>query len=178
MKPDQAVYDEVDSSRPREIPSSNLGGGIFFSALSERLIFIKKNRNIIIERIKLYCEEIGYQYVGWKEKGYRKPDGRYESALLINCGNGHDDTSMRTFQIKRKLKCKTCLNELRTKISQLSIDELKSHANKLGGICLEDRNRGHSIKLSWECKNGHKWMDNPWQIIGNNKWCDDCDSDD
>ena len=38
MKPDQAVYDEVDSSRPREIPSSNLGGGI--ELLVQKYVFI------------------------------------------------------------------------------------------------------------------------------------------
>ena len=129
-------------------------------------------RDKIIEKMKVYCGQIGYKYVGWKT-AYR-PDGRFEPLFIMNCGKGHEDTTTRSYLIKNKPKCKTCNNELKTKISELSIAELKAHAKKHGGKCSADRNRGYSIKLPWKCKNGHEWLDTPWQIVANNKWCEDC----
>ena len=133
-----------------------------------------KNRYKIIDKLKDYCDEMGYHYIGCDKKGYKNPDGRYELKLFINCGKGHDDFSIRSFQIKRKIKCKDCTRELMTKISEMTIDDLNRYVKKYDGKCLAGRSRGHSIKLVWKCKNGHEWLDTPWQIIANEKWCENC----
>lgn len=127
----------------------------------------------IINNFKAYCTTIGYEYVGTDT--YIKPDGRAERLYVMHCGkNNHRNTSLRSFKIKKNVKCRKCGDELKSKISKMTIDDLNKYVKKYKGKCLADKSRGHSIKLPWRCKNGHEWPDTPWQIVANNKWCEDC----
>ncbi len=59
-----------------------------------------------------------------------------------------------------------------------NLEELKNHAEKLGGKCLSEKYMNSTYKLLFMCKEGHKWRATPLEIMGkkNNlgRWCPKC----
>ncbi len=55
----------------------------------------------------------------------------------------------------------------------LSIDEMRSIAEKRKGKCHSDIYVNYSTKLSWECAMGHRWKSAP-SNIKKGKWCPYC----
>lgn len=57
--------------------------------------------------------------------------------------------------------------------SRLSIDEMQALALKRGGILVSKKYRGNSVKLKWQCKQGHTWWAQP-NNVKSRSWCPEC----
>jgi len=61
---------------------------------------------------------------------------------------------------------------------KLTIKEMRQIAKSKGGKCLSNKYINHTIKLKWQCKEGHIWKANPMSIKGSKgrkgSWCAHC----
>lgn len=55
---------------------------------------------------------------------------------------------------------------------KIKLIEMQHLAKSQGGMCLSDTYVNNNTKLEWQCKDGHKWMSRPRNIIDN--WCPRC----
>lgn len=57
---------------------------------------------------------------------------------------------------------------------EMVFQKIQEIAKVHGGKCLSTEYIHHSIKLLFECKNGHQWMASPNHIKSHNSWCPHC----
>lgn len=99
--------------------------------------------------------------------------GGHYFKLEFQCKNGHRwKTNPAT--IKRGRWCPTCarLNSKGRK-PKYSLDDMITLAKNKGGKCITREFRSVSVKMEWECKNGHRWFAFPYSII-KGTWCKHC----
>lgn len=103
-----------------------------------------------------------------------------------------DDTSLVTWQCKHghvfkasphkilagERWCGVCDAKERKQAQQESSDEIFKEVCKIarqkGGKCLSKEFKGLSVKLKWECKQGHKWKAIPANMLYRDTWCPRC----
>jgi len=61
-----------------------------------------------------------------------------------------------------------------TRLTQLTIEDMRSIAKMKGGKCLSSIYKNNKTKLEWECDKGHKWWATPSNIRNHGKWCSKC----
>lgn len=87
--------------------------------------------------------------------------------LLWRCEKGHEWQSSAA-NIKSGKWCPRCAKN-RIPI----IEDMRVLAKERGGECLSSAYKGKYVKLTWKCKDGHKWLTTP-AIIKSGSWCPKC----
>jgi len=59
---------------------------------------------------------------------------------------------------------------MRNKKRKYTIEDMRRWAKERNGKCLSEKYLGLTIKLSWQCANGHQWLAKPKSIRRGN-WC-------
>ena len=57
---------------------------------------------------------------------------------------------------------------------KIGLPRLQAHAASLGGRCLAKSYKNSSIKLLWECREGHRWQANANNVMNAKTWCPTC----
>jgi hypothetical protein len=69
--------------------------------------------------------------------------------------------------------CRKCAIVAHAQQRRMPLDEICELARSRGGKCLTEEYTSGSMKLEWECANGHRWSTRLFKIkIG--QWCPDC----
>ncbi len=92
--------------------------------------------------------------------------------LLWECSKGHQWKAAPN-AIKYKHWCKKCKDKQKGINSRLDIEVFRNIAKENGGKLLSDEYFGNSVKLLWECSEGHQWETKPESIRGGS-WCGIC----
>lgn len=104
-----------------------------------------------------------------KSKGGKCLSGKYVSTktkLLWECKEGHRwETTPHI--IKHGSWCPVC-----AKKAEYTLEDMLIYAKSKGGKCLSTKYLDGDTKLSWECKEGHKWQCTPKYI--KHIWCPFC----
>nr|MBC8200362.1 hypothetical protein [Candidatus Desulfaltia bathyphila] len=99
--------------------------------------------------------------------------GGHYFKLEFQCKDGHRwKTNPAT--IKGGGWCPTCarLNSKGRK-PKYNLDDMIALAKNKGGKCITREFHSVSVKMEWECKNGHRWFAFPYSII-KGTWCKRC----
>src|SRR5581483_2488101 len=99
-------------------------------------------------------------------KEYINDDGK----LTWMCSKGHAFDYSYTI-IRQGGWCMQCTKNAN---SEEKLEELKQIAKKKGGKCLSNNYSNILTKLSWECKEGHRWEAAPNSIKNADSWCPYC----
>jgi len=94
-----------------------------------------------------------------------KGDGR---KILWECSEGHKWLTTPN-SIKSGRWCQRCAG-----LAKGTIEEMREIAKSRGGKCLSKRYINQSVKLKWECAQGHRWKARPGNIKNANSWCPVC----
>src|SRR5665213_241226 len=109
-----------------------------------------------------------------KDKGGKCLSKEYvdsSSPLKWRCEKGH--TFDADFQIIRQGGwCKQCMNGNRRNEGKLEL--MKALAKERGGELLTETYTGNRVKMLWECKEGHQWSANAFNIKRVKSWCPEC----
>jgi thiol-disulfide isomerase/thioredoxin len=89
-----------------------------------------------------------------------------DTKLQWKCEKGHIWMAV-PFAIKAGGWCPYCRGRYKT------IKDMHELARKKNGKCLSRKYIKNSIKLKWQCENGHSWQATPGHII-NGTWCPYC----
>ena len=57
---------------------------------------------------------------------------------------------------------------------KIGLPRLQAHAASLGGRCLAKSYRNRSVKLLWECREGHRWKATADNVMNKKSWCPTC----
>ncbi|MBT6017642.1 hypothetical protein HOG81_00375, partial [bacterium] len=96
--------------------------------------------------------------------------------LIFKCSEkNHPEFPMSPDSITQGKWCRNCYLDEIKEFKDKTIEDMKNFAKSLGGDCLSSEYKGYTKKLHWICNNKHNWPATPWEIIRNNKWCQDCD---
>ena len=88
--------------------------------------------------------------------------------LSWECREGHVwKTTPHT--VKEGYWCPTCRHDK----SKKTIEQMQELAKNRGGKCLSKEYIHSTIKLTWQCKEGHTWETSP-KNIQQGKWCPHC----
>jgi hypothetical protein len=91
-----------------------------------------------------------------------------QTKLLWECKEGHQWKAVPA-HVKNGTWCELCAR----KKNRLTIEEMHELAKAKTGKCLSKVIWGSNIKLSWECKKGHKWEATP-SAVKHGTWCRLC----
>lgn len=95
-------------------------------------------------------------------KKYIGSEAKYE----FMCEKGHTWEAT-LYSIRYGHWCRICAYKMGT------IEEMREIAKKRGGQCLSERYYDNKTRLTWACKNGHKWEATPKEIK-KGSWCPFC----
>jgi hypothetical protein len=93
---------------------------------------------------------------------YTTTDKKYKFV----CARGHEFRSVPDPILNRGSWCKKC--------QRLSIEQMRSVAEKRGGLCLSTEYTANNKHLSWKCSKGHVWTAQPRAIYAQGQWCPYC----
>jgi len=85
------------------------------------------------------------------------------------CVKGHNQKTNPPGFIESKNHCKICFKKVK-----LTLEQLQEIAKKRGGKCLSDKYVNNTIKLLWECVNGHQWTARSFDVKNKKSWCPTC----
>ena len=109
------------------------------------------------------------------EKGGKCLSKKYtnvETHLRWQCSKGHI-FEMKPNNVRIGHWCRECGIEKSGLSRRLSIEEFQEIAESRGGKCLSSEYFGQSVKLMWECSQGHPWPATP-KNIKKGRWCPEC----
>ena len=89
------------------------------------------------------------------------------SRLTWQCKDGHIWKATPN-NVKSGSWCSTCIGKAIGTIGQM-----RALAKEHGGKCLSKTYLNNSVKLSWQCKEGHVWQTTP-KSIKKGSWCPVC----
>lgn len=89
------------------------------------------------------------------------------SKFLWQCQNGHKWVATPTMMKQRDTFCVRCAGYAPT------LDDLQAIAISRGGRCLSKKYINATIKLHWQCKEGHRWRA-ALSMIKQGTWCPYC----
>lgn len=100
---------------------------------------------------------------------------RMDEKVIFQCQNGHRG-QMRVDRLTLGKFCPLCsLKEKAEGQYKYKIEDLKLHAHRQGGACLNDTYRGIYSQYKWLCKLGHEWNAAPKDVMGPKQtWCPVC----
>ena len=87
--------------------------------------------------------------------------------LVWKCKKGHIWKATPS-HIKGGRWCPKCAHK-----KKLTIEEMREVAKQRGGSCLSSNYINNSIKLAWQCTDGHIWYATP-RNIKRGRWCPEC----
>jgi hypothetical protein len=105
-----------------------------------------------------------------KKNGGKCISNRYKnsnSKLTWECAKGHQWKALPS-NVKRGSWCPKCAG-----VGIKNIEEMQKIAERNGGKCISKRYKNSHSKLTWECKQGHKWSATP-SSIARGSWCAKC----
>ncbi len=93
--------------------------------------------------------------------------------MKFQCSNGHIWLASAT-SIKSGTWCQKCHNlKVGSQENGISLDLLRSTADKKGGKLISEKYINSGQPLEWECANGHRWFAK-YDHIKNDSWCPIC----
>ena len=57
---------------------------------------------------------------------------------------------------------------------KIGLARLQAHAASLGGRCLSKSYKNSSVKILWECQEGHRWKATAASVMNSKTWCPTC----
>lgn len=160
------------NTRPLELDGYNEKLGVAFEYHGEQHFnknhyFYKNNDKQNINKRRLYddvkrklCEEKGVKLIEIPFSIKQKDYFRY---IIEQCKQKNIEINSNININYRELSL-----PVRSKLQ-----EMKDIAQAKDGECLSGVYLGNSIKLLWQCKNGHKWKATP-QVVKRGSWCPEC----
>ena len=88
--------------------------------------------------------------------------------LRWECAEGHRWVG-RPFSVKKCSWCPYCAG-----LAKHTIEEMQALAKSRGGKCLSKKYVNAMTRLRWQCKQGHRWLAKPNNIISLKQWCPHC----
>ena len=85
------------------------------------------------------------------------------------CGKGHKWFASANKVLNGKTWCPLC-----AKCAPLGLEQLRSHAARLGGQCLAEDYKNARTKVRWKCSSGHVWQATPDSVMNGGTWCPEC----
>lgn len=92
--------------------------------------------------------------------------------VTIVCKRGHVFETRPRFLARKKSFCMRCSKTGVKRKTSGTIEEMRTLARQRGGKCLSVKHLGVHGKLSWRCKEGHKFMMAP--AVAKRSWCRIC----
>lgn len=91
------------------------------------------------------------------------------------CNKGHKREAVgKSILTRGCLLCSMAKLRHVTTRKKWSIQDMRRIARKHGGECLSKVYKNKGVKLTWQCKNGHRWTVAPHNIMHNGAWCVQC----
>ncbi len=127
--------------------------------------YVPDNQLIYLQNIALTNEGelLSKEYLGSNTK------------LKWKCKEGHVWEAKPGHIKNRGTWCPKCSYKDRNIGRILNIKQANALAEKMRGICLSKKYINSSVKMKWQCKNGHSWMAKI-SDIKNGLWCSKCES--
>ncbi|CAE7208762.1 unnamed protein product, partial [Symbiodinium sp. KB8] len=91
------------------------------------------------------------------------------SKVLWRCRHGHEWQAMPAKVVREGTWCPHC-----AKKAPVPWARLQAHAATFGGQCLMANYQNLRHKLTWRCKEGHKWMATGGNVLHGGTWCPQC----
>jgi hypothetical protein len=98
-----------------------------------------------------------------------------KTKLSWQCEEGHTWDAMPEAVKNQNQWCPICVKKnRRDKITKYTIEDMCKIAAMHKGKCLSNEYNGIDGRLTWQCKEGHKWETKPSYIIYHDSWCPVC----
>lgn len=120
--------------------------------------------------LKLKASENGGQCLATNEvRSNRMP-------IPWRCRNQHTWMASPSVIMEKNSWCSICngKNEKGYPSKRYDILEMQKIALARGGKCISKNYKGQSVKLKWECSQGHQFMNLPSHVVHRKQWCPTC----
>ena len=110
-----------------------------------------------------------------KERGGKCLSNQYVNAqgkLRFRCSEGHEWETIWN-RLQQGMWCPFCASKKAGEQRRLTIDLMRTIAQRRGGQCLSIRYVSCELKLLWQCQHEHQWFATPANVK-QGTWCPTC----
>jgi hypothetical protein len=112
-----------------------------------------------------------------KDRGGKCLSKKYvnsKTKLEWQCSEGHKWKAVPYSVSSQGTWCPKCASVKKSESQRLTIEEMRSIAEKRGGKCLSKKYININTKLKWKCSKGHQWKMLPIKAKHRGQWCPKC----
>jgi hypothetical protein len=166
---------------PRFLPIEEIKYYLSTEFLKNGIMLPKDFDNIKVDLKTAYSSSIATEYMLKIKQIVKNKGGVLLSEKYVNsstklrwrCSKGHEWEAVPN-SINQGKWCYKCGRENMAQKERLTIDLMIKIAESRGGKCLSDKYKNKSLKLLWECSEGHRWEASPGNVKNRKSWCPIC----